>query len=142
MNQKAASPTTDFDTEALARFIAELTWDLKALNTVVIDLRGRVSYTDFVIVTTAASDRQMSALARHIEGRVKEDTGVVPYGREGLDSGSWALIDFGDAILHIFNGPTREDYDLERMWLDAPRLELEDKPAALYGRFDLQNFEN
>lgn len=143
MDPKAAStPNQEFDTEELARFIAELTWDLKGLNTVVVDLRGRVSYTDFVIVTTASSDRQMSALARHIEGKLKEETGVVPYGREGVDSGKWALIDFGDAILHIFNGPTREDYDLERMWVDAPRLDLEEKPEALYGRFDLDEFEN
>ena len=59
----------------------------------------------------------------------------------GVDQGQWALIDFGDAILHIFNGPRRNDYDLERMWIEAPRLELEDKPASLYGHFDMNDFE-
>lgn len=144
MNAKvtpANQPNPDFDTEVLARRIAELTWDLKALNTVVIDLRGRVSYTDFVVVTTASSERQVQALARFVEERLKEETGVAAYGREGVDQGQWALIDFGDAILHIFNGPLRQDYDLERMWIEAPRLELAGKPSSLYGHFDLQDFE-
>lgn len=131
----------EFDTEALARRIAELTWELKALNTVVIDLRGRVSYTDFVIVTTANSERQVQAIARYVEEKLKQETGVASYGREGVDQGNWALIDFGDAILHIFNGPLRADYDLERMWIEAPRLELTGKPASLYGRFDMEDFE-
>lgn len=137
----AEQENQEFDTEVLARRIAELTWDLKALNTVVIDLRGRVSYTDFVIVTTASSERQVQALAKYVEGKLKEETGVASYGREGVDQGHWALIDFGDAILHIFNGPLRNDYDLERMWIEAPRLELEDKPASLYGHFDMNDFE-
>ncbi|MEZ4462752.1 MAG: ribosome silencing factor [bacterium] len=131
----------EFDTEALARRIAELTWELKALNTVVIDLRGRVSYTDFVVVATANSERQVQALARYVEEKLKAETGVTSYGREGVDQGNWALIDFGDAILHVFNGPLRADYDLERMWLEAPRLELEGKPASLYGHFDMQDFD-
>jgi ribosome-associated protein len=131
----------EFDTLELACFVAEATWDLKARNTVVIDLRGHVSYTDFVIVCTADSDRQVQAVCKHVEGEVKQAFGKNAYGREGVEAGSWALIDFGDAILHVFNGPVREDYDLERMWPDAPRVELEDKPAELYGHFELQEFD-
>lgn len=144
MNVKAtpaAQDAQEFDTEALARRIAELTWELKALNTVVIDLRGRVSYTDFVIVTTASSERQVQAVAKFVEENIKTEIGVSSYGREGVDQGQWALIDFGDAILHVFNGTLRQDYDLERMWIEAPRLELAKKPASLYGHFDMQTFE-
>jgi ribosome-associated protein len=144
MNVKATPASQDaqnFDTEALAKRIAELTWELKALNTVVIDLRGRVSYTDFVIVTTASSERQVQAVAKFVEENIKAEIGVSSYGREGVDEGQWALIDFGDAILHVFNGPLRQDYDLERMWIEAPRLELPNKPASLYGHFDMQSFE-
>lgn len=138
-------PTRDAEEEQetveLAEMIAELTWDLKALNTVVIDLRGRVSYTDFVVVTTGTSDRHVQAIARQTEERVKEWAGKSPFGREGLDAAKWALVDFGDVILHVFNGPVREDYDLERMWPDAPRMELKDKPKDLYGHFELEEFE-
>jgi ribosome-associated protein len=132
----------EFDTEALARLIAESVWDMKAHNAVVIDLRGRVSYTDFVVICTGTSDRHLQAIARKAEAAVKQDTGIKAYGREGVDHGNWALIDFGDVILHVFNGPVRGDYDLERMWTEAPRLELEDKPADLYGHFELDAFEN
>lgn len=121
--------------------VAEATWELKALNTVVIDLRKHVSYTDFVVVTTGTSDRHVQAIAKSVEFEVKQWCGKQPYGREGLDSGKWALIDFGDVILHVFNGPVRDDYDLERMWPDAPRMELADKPKELYGHFELEEFE-
>ncbi len=144
MNPEAIEETgeEEFDTEALAVLITEAVWDLKAHNAVVIDLRGRVSYTDFVVICTGTSDRHLQAIARNAEAKVKQETGITPYGREGIDHGNWALIDFGDVILHVFNGPTREDYDLERMWTEAPRLEFEDKPAELYGHFELDSFEN
>lgn len=138
--EPAETPQPTIDTREFAIMVAEATWELKALNTVVIDLRGRVSYTDFVVVTTATSDRHVQAVAKHVEQAVKDWSGQSPIGREGLDSAKWALIDFGDVILHVFNGPVREDYDLERMWPDAPRLELEDKPRALYGHFELDEF--
>jgi ribosome-associated protein len=129
----------EVDTETLARDIAELTWDLKALNTKVIDLRGLVSYTDFVIVSTGTSDRHVQAIGKHVRNSLAE-AGYKALGAEGLESGQWALIDFGDAVLHIFNGAVRDEYDLERMWPDAPMLEIEDRPKDLYGHFELQKF--
>lgn len=128
----------EVDTETLARDIAHLTWDVKGLNTTVLDLRGRVSYTDFVIVTTATSERQINAIARHVQNSLA-DAGYKPVGVEGVDGGQWGLLDFGDVILHIFNGPVREEYDLERLWPEAPRLEFDDRPENLYGRFELDN---
>lgn len=143
MNVKPAENVEEeFDTEAFARTIASATWDVKAVNTAVIDLRGRVSYTDFVVVTTGTSDRHVLAIARHVEQAVRDETGISTYGREGLDVGRWALLDFGDAILHVFNGPVRQEYDLERMWSEAPRLELAEKPESLYGHFELERFED
>lgn len=138
--EKAENSSPAYDTANLALVVAEATWDLKAFNTIVIDLRGRVSYTDFVVVTTGTSDRHVLAVAKHVEAEVKEWCGIAPYGREGMDAGKWALIDFGDVILHVFNGPVREDYDLERMWPDAPRVELADKPKELYGHFEMDEF--
>ena len=129
-------------TSELAEVIAEATWERKGLNTVVIDLRGRVSYTDYVVVTTGTSNRHVQALARAAEDTVREWCGKKPYGMEGMDAGKWVLVDFGDVILHVFNGPVREDYDLERMWPEAPRMELEEKPKDLYGHFELDEFED
>jgi len=139
--ERLQTPETADETVTLAHSIAEWTWDLKALNTVVIDLRGRVSYTDFVVVTTGTSDRHVQAIARHVEQRAKEEAGKMPFGREGIEAGRWALVDFGDVILHVFNGPVREDYDLERMWPEAARMELSDKPRELYGHFELEEFD-
>ena len=139
--QHAAAEESDADTEAFARDIAEWTWDLKALNTRVIDLRGRVSYTDFVVVTTGTSYRHVQAIAKHVSNRAGEVYDKDAFGREGIEHGQWALVDFGDVILHVFNGPLREEYDLERMWTEAPRLELEEQPKNLYGHFELDEFE-
>ena len=125
----------------VARGIVEVTWELKGLNTVVIDLRGRVSYTDFVIVTTGTSERHVNALAKRVDEAMTE-AGRKPLGMEGTDQGQWALLDYGDVIVHVFNKMSRQEYDLERMWSEAPRLELEDKPRDLYGHFDVEQFEH
>lgn len=130
----------ELDIEGLAREIAALTWDRKGLNTIAIDVRGKVSYTDFIIISSATSDRQVGAIARHVE-RSLRDLGWRALSTEGLDSGRWALIDFGDAILHIFNQGARQEFDLEGMWSEAARLELDDKPDSLYGHFAMDDFE-
>lgn len=144
----AASPYSPGDNEELdreligvARDIAAVTWDLKALNTVVIDLRGRVSYTDFVIVCTGTSERHVNALSRSVDSAMS-DAGRPPMGTEGTEQGQWALLDYGDIIVHIFHQDARKDYDLERMWSEAPRLDLEDAPSELYGHFEAQQFES
>lgn len=147
MNTESAasnSPSTITIEEELmevARDIAAITWELKALNTVVIDLRGRVSYTDFVIITTGTSERHVGAIARRVDTEMRE-AGRPPLGSEGLTQGQWALLDYGDIILHVFNKNARKEYDLERMWTEAPRLELEDKPDDLYGHFEVENFSD
>ncbi len=121
--------------------IATVTWDLKALNTVVIDLRGRVSYTDFVVVTTGTSERHVNAIATQVD-QAMADANRPSISTEGKTSGNWVLLDYGDIIVHVFDQDARRDYDLERMWSEAPRIELEDAPDELYGRFDAQRFDN
>ncbi len=125
--------------EQLAREVAELTWDLKGLNTTVIDLRGIVDYTDFLIITSGTSDRQVQAIARHVSSSLRQQ-GYMPLSSEGMDRGRWALLDFGDIITHVFQETVRHEFDLEGMWADAPRLALEPKPAELYGHFEMSQF--
>lgn len=134
--------TTELDLELaqVARDIAAVTWELKALNTVVIDLRGRVSYTDFVIIATGTSERHVSAIARRVDDEMRE-AGRPPIGSEGTGQGQWALLDYGDIIVHVFNKTARQEYDLERMWTEAPRLELEEPPEELYGHFEAEGFD-
>jgi len=128
------------DTEQLARDIVRVTWDVKALNSVAIDLRGRVSYTDFIIVCTGTSDRHVRALGTTVEREMRE-ADWDPISIEGVESGRWAVLDFGDVIVHVFNGFARDDYDLEGMWVDADQLDFDDKPDELYGHFQAEQFE-
>ena len=130
-------PTTD--PIEMAHEVAALTWDLKGLNTTVIDLRGLVSYTDCIVITTATSERQLMALARHANTELRR-MGYRPLHSEGMDGARWALLDFGDVILHIFMEDARAEYNLEGMWTAAPRVTFEDAPAELYGHFELDRF--
>ena len=142
MKAQSTAPEVEYDeAEALARDIAMWSWDLKAVNTIAIDLRGHVSYTDFIVVSTGNSERHVQSIAKHVEGKVKTELGTSPYGREGVEYGKWALVDFGDVIFHVFNGNLRQEYDLERMWPEATRLELIDAPTDLYGHFELDEFD-
>lgn len=150
MKNESAARTNNRDQENAAldqelfevvRGITELTWELKALNTTVIDLRQHVSYTDYVLITTGTSERHVQAIARRIDAAMRE-AGRPPLGSEGIEHGRWALLDYGDIIIHIFDGESRQDYNLERMWSEAPRLEFENKPEDLYGRFEVEQFGN
>lgn len=89
-------------------------------------MRGRVSYTDFVVIASGTSDRHVKAVADAIGPALKREHGLKALGQEGLREGQWALIDFGDVILHVFHQFTREVYALEELWRDAPRLPVDD----------------
>src|SRR5688572_7512935 len=115
----------DVSSKKLALAIADVALDRKALNVEIIDVMGKVDYADYVIVMSGRSDRQVSALAKHIQGDVKEKLGVKCLSVEGLPQARWVLADFGDVIVHVFHEDTRGYYDLESLWIDAPRLAVE-----------------
>ena len=103
--------------------IARAAADKKALNVQVIDVGGRVDYADFLVVMTGNSDRHVAAIVQSIVDALKESkTQVV--GVEGLNQASWVVIDVGDVWAHVFLEEMRQQYDLEGLWLDAPRVEL------------------
>lgn len=103
--------------------IAQLMRDKKAQDVLVLDLRKVASFTDYFVIGTGRSDRQVQAIAEHLERELK---GLKwrPTAVEGLGVARWVLMDFGDVIVHIFQKQVREFYDLEGLWSDAPRLEL------------------
>ena len=113
----------------LALKVAEAALDKKAARIEIIDVRGKVDYTDYVIVMSGRSDRQVAAIARGIEEDVKHKYGARCSGVEGLPQGNWVLLDFGDVVAHIFHQDTRGYYDLEALWLDADRVEFEGQRA-------------
>lgn len=120
--------TTDDNIEMLAREIAEAAWDRKALDLEIIDVRSIVSYADFFVICSGRSDRQVQAIADGIQSDLR-DLGYRPRGVEGTRQGLWALMDFGDVVVHIFHHDERDKYSLERLWSDAPRLEVETPPG-------------
>ena len=110
-----------------ARAAAEAGLERNASNPVVLDVHGLVSFADAFVFLTGGSDRQVKAIAEAIEQALKRHD-ETPLGVEGLADGRWVLMDLNDVIVHIFQPEVREHYDLERLWSDAPRVELDLQP--------------
>jgi len=133
--QEAAVAPTMPDASGAWLLAERAAWRLLEKNgdeVVVLDLRGRSDVCDFFVVASGGSDTQVKALARHLRDTLL-DEGVKAKGLEGLDAGRWALLDFFDVVVHVFHVRTREYYQLERLWGDAPRLDLEPAWFAAHG---------
>ena len=102
-------------TEQLKQLAIAALEDLKAQNLVVIDVKGTTSVTDYMIIASGSSSRQVMALARNVQSAVKEK-GIEPLSIEGLDAGEWVLVDLGDILVHVMQPQTRELYELEKLW--------------------------
>jgi len=89
--------------------------DLKAIQITVFDVRKRASFTDYMIIASGTSNRQVTALANKLIETIKK-AGIKPLGVEGEKQGEWALVDLGDIIVHIMHPQTREYYQLEKLW--------------------------
>jgi len=112
------------DRIAKAVLIAEAALERKANDVVGLDVRKFSSFADTFIIATGTSDRHVRSVADAIEAALKA-RGEPPMGIEGYDEGRWVLIDCADTIVHVFQQEIRDHYDLERLWSDAPSLELE-----------------
>lgn len=117
------APTRD-TARPTAVAIAKAALDKKAEDVTVLDVRGLTSYADYFVVVTADSDRQASAIADHLEETMKK-LGVSKVGVEGYETGRWILVDYGDVVAHVMNRESRDFYDLEGLWADAPRFQVE-----------------
>ena len=104
--------------EQLVTLVTAALEEVKAKDIVTIEVRGKTSITDFMIIASGSSARQVKALAENVIEKAKEK-GVRPVGSEGLDGGEWALIDLNDVVVHVMQVETREHYDLERLWQGA-----------------------
>ena len=105
----------------LAAAIAEYAADKKAIDVVELDLRGVLGYTDYFVVCTGNTDRQVKAIHDGIHDGMKNDHGLLPRRVEGLSESRWVLLDYLDVIVHIFTPEAREFYRLEQLWGEAPK---------------------
>jgi ribosome-associated protein len=111
--------------EALARRLAELADAKGASEIVALEMRQLVSYTDFLTICTARNERQARAIVDEVKLRLKQEDGLLPAGVEGSGPAGWIVVDYLDAVLHVFTAEARQRYGLEDLWREASRLELE-----------------
>lgn len=114
--------------EQLVELVIAALEDLKGADIVSIDVRDKTSITDFMVIATGNSSRQVKALGDNVLDKVKE-AGVRPIGDEGLRGGEWGLIDLDNVVVHIFQPATRQFYDLERLWRGAEQNRAQQAPA-------------
>ncbi len=100
----------------------------KAEELIILDVRELVSYAQFFIICHGTSSRQVAAIADAVRADVRDAFGELPLGMEGLQAGRWVLVDYGDVVVHVFEEHQRTFYDLEGLWVDAPRAPLPQEP--------------
>lgn len=102
----------------------------KAEDVKVLDVRGLSSYADYIVIMSAASERQVGAMTSAVEDELAK-AGVQVLGVEGQRTGTWALIDTGDMVVHVFHRDARGFYDLDGLWSDAKQVRVEDAELTL-----------
>lgn len=114
------------DTETIVKAVAEAAIEMKATELTIIDVRGRTSFTDWFVLCNGTNPRQLKAIAEQVVRTCKAEDGLQPVGVEGGGTDKWVLVDLGDVIVHIFDQHMRGYYDLDGLWIDAPRVAPED----------------
>ena len=112
-----------------AKEAARIADDSRAENVVILDLRGLSSVTDFFVIATGTSDRQMRAVVDQIAEYGKR-IGQMRFGLSGYDTATWVLADYIDVVVHLFDAQRRQYYDLELLWGDAPRIDWRKSASA------------
>jgi ribosome-associated protein len=117
---------------AIALAATEAARDKQATDVVVLDVAELLAITDYFVICSASSNRQVKTVIEAIEDSIRE-LGEKPIRREGEDEAGWWLLDYVDVVVHVFGEEERAYYDLERLWRDAPRLEWQEQDAASSG---------
>ncbi len=103
------------EVDTLKQLVVDALDDLKAVNTVTLDVTGLTDVMDYLVITSGTSNRHVKSLADNVCLEAKKQ-GIRPLGVEGEDAGEWVLVDFGDVVVHVMLPATRDFYDLERLW--------------------------
>jgi ribosome-associated protein len=113
-----------------ARAAGQAIADKKGEDVQLLDLSGLLVVTDVFLIASGTSARHVKTLVEDAEVALRE-IDRRPIRREGTEHGEWVLLDYGDLVIHVFGKETREYYDLERLWADAPRIAFEPSSAAV-----------
>ncbi len=120
--RRAATP---IEPAKLSALVAGFASDVKAQEIVELDLRGVLGYTDYFVIATGGTDRQVKAVHDRIHENMKKEHGLLPRRVEGVSESRWILMDYLDVIVHIFTPEAREFYRLEQLWGEAPKRIVE-----------------
>jgi len=123
MSERALAGPAD---PVVAQAIADAIWDKKGFEVVALEVTEIVGYTDLMVICSASSVRHASALADGVIDALRSGHNLRAIGKEGNRDGRWVLLDYGDFVVHVFHGPVREYYELDRLYADAPRIELQE----------------
>jgi ribosome-associated protein len=116
---KAAALKAQDNADKTLNMILSRLDDMKAEETVTIDLRGKSAFSDYMVVTSGRANRHVGAIAENVMKALKQ-AGQKNLHIEGLPNCDWVLIDSGDVIVHVFRPEVREFYNLERLWTQGP----------------------
>jgi ribosome-associated protein len=114
--------------------IVRLALDKKASDLILLEMRDLVPYTDYFVICSGESTQQVKTISEHIKESLAKKR-IKPMGVEGQTPGRWVLMDYNDVIVHVFERETRDYYMLEKLWLDAPRIPVDEVSDNL-GRKD------
>ncbi|MDP2724808.1 MAG: ribosome silencing factor [Syntrophales bacterium] len=120
----------ELDAKKRALLCVNASLEKKANNIVVMNVRELSAFTDYFVICSGASDRQVQAIASAIRENMKKK-GLLPLGVEGENHGQWVLMDYDDVVVHIFYEPVREFYEIERLWSEAPTMKVGENVARL-----------
>jgi ribosome-associated protein len=121
-----ADATNDLDTsKELALSAARAASSLKATDVLVLDVGELLSIAGYFVIASASNPRQVRAMVDEVEAKVKVEQHRSPVRTEGVREQQWTLIDYGDVVVHVFLDSVREFYEIERLYMDAPRIEWE-----------------
>jgi ribosome-associated protein len=105
----------------------------QAADIVILDVRELIVITDYFVIASGSTDRQVKTIVDEVERVLREAHRVKPVRREGGGDARWVLLDYVDIVVHVFAEEEREYYDLERLWADAPRVDWEPQGVASSG---------
>lgn len=113
-----------------ARLVADAAAAKKAFDIAILDVGPIISIADLFVLVSASNARQVRTIVDEVGAALREREDSRPIGVEGLQDATWVLLDYGDVVVHVFLASTREYYDLDRLWADAPRLEWHEPPVV------------
>ena len=113
-----------------ALLCASYALDKKAVDLRILEVKGLSTLTDYLVIGTGRSDRQVQSVADSVHLGLKKEHNTLPLGMEGMKEGRWVLIDYGDVMVHIFQESVRHFYDLDGLWTEAAEIPLPAEGAA------------